>query len=51
METVLVIAIVAAVVFWIGRSAYKVITGKSSGCSCTGSCNKDDCAELPESKD
>ncbi len=51
METALVIAIVAAVVIWIGWSAYKVITGKSSGCSCTGSCNKDDCVELPENND
>ena len=51
METALVIAIVAAVVIWIGWSAYKVISGKSSGCSCTSSCNKNDCAELPESND
>ena len=51
METALVIAIVAAVLIWIVWSAYKVITGKSSGCSCTDSCNKDDCVELPESND
>ena len=51
METALVIAIVGAVVIWIGWSAYKVITGKSSGCSCTDSCNKDDCAELLGSDD
>ncbi len=51
METALVITIVAVVVVWIGWSAYKVITGKSSGCSCTGSCNKDDCVELPGSND
>jgi len=51
MEAALAIAIVAAVVIWIGWSAYKVITGKSSGCSCTGSCDKDDCAELSKSND
>jgi len=51
METALVIAIVAAVVIWISWSAYKVVAGKSSGCSCTGSCNKGDCAELSESND
>ena len=51
METALVIIIVAAVAIWLGWLAYKVITGKSSGCSCTGSCGKNDCAELPESSD
>lgn len=43
METALVIIIVAAVVIWIGWGAYKVIAGKSSGCSCLDSCTKGDC--------
>ena len=51
METALVVVIVGAVVIWIGFSAYKVATGKSSGCSCTGSCNKEDCGELSKSND
>lgn len=45
METALVIAIVGVVVIWIGWSAYKVISGKSAGCRCLDSCNKDDCKE------
>ncbi len=51
METALVVVIVGAVVIWIGWSVYKVAAGKSSGCSCTGSCKQDDCAELSESND
>ncbi|MBW8035128.1 MAG: FeoB-associated Cys-rich membrane protein [Planctomycetes bacterium] len=48
MEAIFVIIIVVVVVFWACWSSYRTLTGKSGGCSCTGSCSKDDCVELLE---
>ncbi len=48
METILAIIIVAVVVLWACWSSYRTLTGKKGGCSCTGSCSKDDCDELSE---
>ncbi|MFC1676127.1 FeoB-associated Cys-rich membrane protein [Planctomycetota bacterium] len=42
MENILVIIIVSAVSLWALRSAYRILTGRK-GCSCSGSCDQDNC--------
>lgn len=51
MEAIFTILIVVVMVFWACWSSYRTLTGKNGGCGCTGSCNNDDCVELPGKDD
>jgi len=39
-ESLMVTGIVSAVVFFAGKSLYKTLSGKDSGCGCNGNCAK-----------
>ena len=46
LETLIVVGIVIIVAVMAGRSLYRTITGKNSGCGCAGNCDGRACKDF-----